>query len=453
MPIQMMDPSFLLRTQQVQLPNPLELAQQQMTLGQLARAAEFDKYRMEKVKREDAAAVGVADALGNIQDWTNDQEVLGVARGLPPEARRPFLEFATNQRKAIAEEQGKRAGIRKDEAAARKSEFDLQEGRGGMFAGEAYNLAQQPELPRAWVASFANRLRGTPFEGSLSPEALNDPEIARRELGAFASRYNPVKEQVTQGMTADRDAWTRTYQQGQLDATAARDAANQRHQGVTEQQGWARINNERTSSGRTATDAAGRRIIDLREKVNNLDEEKNYRAALPILRSIRNAPDTAAGDLDLIYGVGKILDPGSVVREGEMVMVTNAQSPLVRLLGTSRWALGNGRLPPQVRAQMIEMLSGRVDQLSNARNSALAPYRTQIEAEGLPSDQIFTDLSERPAGKSGGQGQGQQRQGGSVQVGQGFDQLPPASSMPGVTMRDPSGARIRSDGTRWVFVR
>ncbi len=43
---------------------------------------------------------------------------------------------------------------------------------------------------------------------------------------------------------------------------------------------------------------------------------------VPILESAKEAVErpTRAADLNLIYALGKIMDPNSVVREGEMVM-------------------------------------------------------------------------------------------------------------------------------------
>ena len=48
--------------------------------------------------------------------------------------------------------------------------------------------------------------------------------------------------------------------------------------------------------------------------------------------------NTAASDLDFVYGIAKIFDPESVVREGEMKLAAGAQSipqQLQRLDGAS----------------------------------------------------------------------------------------------------------------------
>ena len=59
-------------------------------------------------------------------------------------------------------------------------------------------------------------------------------------------------------------------------------------------------------------------------------------------RKIASAPDTAAGDMSLIFGYMKILDPGSTVREGEYASAENTRG-----------------VPDAVRAQYNRSLTGK----------------------------------------------------------------------------------------------
>lgn len=64
-----------------------------------------------------------------------------------------------------------------------------------------------------------------------------------------------------------------------------------------------------------------------------MDSDKNvmaYRAALPMFVGAQDAlkDKGAASDIDLIYAFGKIMDPNSVVREGELALVTKGQGPI-----------------------------------------------------------------------------------------------------------------------------
>lgn len=151
---------------------------------------------------------------------------------------------------------------------------------------------------------------------------------------------------------------------------------------------------------REANEIAGRKRVEdqtssLRKEFNDLSEVKNYKSVIPMLRSVQNAPDTPSGDLDLIYAVGKTLDPGSVVREGELALVIKAGSPVQRFEGAVRnITSGRGRLAPSQRAELINMLRGRVNELKFAHDSALNLYKRDALKRGLPTNQIFMELPE-----------------------------------------------------------
>lgn len=175
--------------------------------------------------------------------------------------------------------------------------------------------------------------------------------------------------------------------------------------------GWAGIGLDREKFGYqqsadkvTTGQKAGDLVSGLRKEFNALQPVQNYRAALPVVESAKNAPDTPAGDLDLIYAVGKALDPNSVVREGELNLVIKSGSPLQRFAGYAQYiGAGKGRLPAAQRAELIAMLDGRVGQLKGAHDMAAAPYIKQAQALGLPMDQIFQEeKSSSKAIRSGG---------------------------------------------------
>jgi hypothetical protein len=140
----------------------------------------------------------------------------------------------------------------------------------------------------------------------------------------------------------------------------------------------------------------------LRKEFQGLDEVKNFKAAVPMVESARRAPDTPAGDLDLIYAVGKALDPNSVVREGELNLVIKSGTPVEQFQGYARMiAQGKGRLPPAQRQKLIAMLENRVGQLEQSYSRTRSAYERQAAAMGLPAEQIFADVAPR-TGASGG---------------------------------------------------
>lgn len=149
----------------------------------------------------------------------------------------------------------------------------------------------------------------------------------------------------------------------------------------------------RESTAAAAGGKANELVATVRKEFNSLDEVKNFKAVVPMLESARKAPDTPAGDLDLIYAVGKVLDPGSVVREGELSLVIKSGTPMEQFNGYVRAiGAGKGRLPPAQRAKLVAMLEGRVGELASGYQRSKALYERQARAAGLPTEQIFAEV-------------------------------------------------------------
>lgn len=129
-----------------------------------------------------------------------------------------------------------------------------------------------------------------------------------------------------------------------------------------------------------------------RKEFNALPEVKNYKETLPILESVKKAPDTPAGDIDLIYAVGKIMDPNSVVREGELNLVIKAGSPAQRFQGWANYVKGGGRLPPAQRAELMDVLNNRVGALQNNYNQAAGEYGRIVAQQGIDPGLVIPQL-------------------------------------------------------------
>lgn len=122
----------------------------------------------------------------------------------------------------------------------------------------------------------------------------------------------------------------------------------------------------------------------LRKEFRGLQSVKDYETSLPLLVSARNAPDNGYGDLQLIYTAGKILDPNSVVREGELTLTIAAGSPLQRILGSTRFtAEQGGRLTPKIREQLLGMLNERVLAYRQAYDRDFNQYGQYAQESGI----------------------------------------------------------------------
>jgi hypothetical protein len=149
--------------------------------------------------------------------------------------------------------------------------------------------------------------------------------------------------------------------------------------------------------GITDTGAAARadkrsfeQVNVLRDDFNKRPEVVTYKQAKPVFDAAKNAPDTPQGDLQLIYAVGKVLDPNSVVREGEMSLVIKSGSPMERLVGTTRYvANGKGKLTPQARQRLLDALEPRVKEYEAAYNRTVTGVSQMARQRGLDPSEII----------------------------------------------------------------
>jgi len=130
----------------------------------------------------------------------------------------------------------------------------------------------------------------------------------------------------------------------------------------------------------------------LRKEARGSLEVSRYAEADPVFRSMVNnaTVDTGAADLDLVYGIGKILDPNSVVREGEMVMV-NKTSPFAEMLqGYINSISGQGKLTPETRSRLLEMARGRVGELRSAYDEVIGGISARAKERGIDPKRVRT---------------------------------------------------------------
>lgn len=132
-------------------------------------------------------------------------------------------------------------------------------------------------------------------------------------------------------------------------------------------------------------DAGFGRTQDIRKEIQGLPSYKNFAQAAPIYDTMVDASsrDNKAADLNLVYGLGKIFDPGSVVREGEMIMVKDTASLPDWFIGTIQSVNGGARLQPETRAAILREARSRIDAYKGMYDNDLGQYRKIAQAYGL----------------------------------------------------------------------
>lgn len=140
---------------------------------------------------------------------------------------------------------------------------------------------------------------------------------------------------------------------------------------------------------------------DLRKEFADLPEVKNFKAAMPSFVAIQSAAgrNNPQADINLIYGLAKLYDPTSVVREGEYATIANSQAIPEWLKGEAQRLGGGGRLTPQTKAQILVEAQGRIGAYEAEYQGAKKTYEGIAQRLGGDPDNVFTPVgaSRRPS--------------------------------------------------------
>jgi len=147
-------------------------------------------------------------------------------------------------------------------------------------------------------------------------------------------------------------------------------------------------------------------ISGIRKEVQGLPSYKNLAQATPIYNAMVETADrdSRASDLNLVYGLGKIMDPTSVVREGEMFMVQGINTlPDKVIEGINSVLTGTSTLSPSTREAILTEAYGRVKGYEDAFSTDSQTYkgladRYKINPEDvLPGFEPLAPYAPKPA--------------------------------------------------------
>lgn len=138
--------------------------------------------------------------------------------------------------------------------------------------------------------------------------------------------------------------------------------------------------------------AGGARTIgQLRREFNGF--VKPYEGLAQAYRKIRGAAQdpSPAGDLSVIFGYMKLLDPTSVVRESEQATAQNARSVPESVRATYNKILTGERLTPEQRADFTRQSGNLIRSQQSALTSQVNRYRAIAEANDIDPEQVVYD--------------------------------------------------------------
>ena len=208
----------------------------------------------------------------------------------------------------------------------------------------------------------------------LTNEAIIKQQEAKFAPEKLLTELNLTKEQIEQAKAARRASDAATKKSG-ADAARAEAEAKQ------------------MSAGIIPVDKRPELETKFRKEYN--DQTKPYQEVKSAYGRVLSSEDSAVGDLSLIFGYMKMLDPGSVVREGEFATAQNAAGVPERITNIYNKVATGQRLSPSQR----ESFKGQAKGLYNSALEGEKTVRTGLEriskGYGLNTENIFYSATEQ----------------------------------------------------------
>lgn len=382
----------------------LQGAQQQNRLAQI----KMDEYergvqnqnRLRTLLAEGADAQGLVKAgfLKEGQDWAKNQAEV-TDKGADTAKKR--LELVTGK---ITQYRDYLSNVNDPQTAAQWLQAQYQDPDVGPIMSKfapidqaVQRIPQEPSAFQQWKQQQA--LGATKFV------EMNKPTITTRNLGGTTDTL------ATEGLTGV----TRTLNSAK-NTQSPDNAAS-----VGAQYAIAAANRDQAQATRDAAriNTGFKNETELRKEFADLPEVKRYKSAYPSYKAIEDAAKTSnpQADINLIYGLAKLYDPESVVREGEYATIANSQAIPERIKSIAQSLIGNGKLTPETKKQILAEARNRIATFENEYGKAKAGYTEIAKARGIDTRGVFTDVGgaapapapAAPAAPAGGNGWGIQK--------------------------------------------
>lgn len=141
------------------------------------------------------------------------------------------------------------------------------------------------------------------------------------------------------------------------------------------------------------------------------DLSKNFRAIQEGADRVKVGADlnNGVGDLSLIFGYMKLLDPGSVVREGEFANAENAQGVPDRIRNVWNKIISGERLNPATRQEFVSAAQALANEQLQRQQRVTDQFQAIATDAGLEPSRIIMDFGANeappppPAGDADGQ--------------------------------------------------
>jgi hypothetical protein len=169
--------------------------------------------------------------------------------------------------------------------------------------------------------------------------------------------------------------------------------------------------NKQLSGQKTAQDIQIDRFktgIDLKKQFDADERVKVYKGVIPKVAGAMSAPDSAQGDISVVYAFAQVMDPASAVRGEEMDMARGSSPIVDQALSLVGMVKEGKRLPPETRRGLIDAIRSRATQYEGAYAEAREEFQGIAQQGGYDPDQVigkhagarFNDIERQFAGQT-----------------------------------------------------
>lgn len=153
----------------------------------------------------------------------------------------------------------------------------------------------------------------------------------------------------------------------------------------------------RTVPGTLEARSRNRQIeSDLRSEFRQLQPVRDFMALTPAIREIEAAATrenpTRINDINLVFAYAKMLDPASVVREGEQIMITRSGGPIEALRGMINGLNGGATIAPETRSSILTEARSRFASARDAFELFANEYRELATDMGVDPNRVVRPL-------------------------------------------------------------
>jgi len=131
---------------------------------------------------------------------------------------------------------------------------------------------------------------------------------------------------------------------------------------------------------------------DLRKEFTNLNQ--TFRDTTSAYKKLRSAEATPAGDISMIFGYMKMLDPASVVREGEFATAQNATGVPGQIANLYNKALEGVRLSDVQRRDFLTQAENIYNTQADTASKYSDTYKGLAERAGVDVSDVVIDFNE-----------------------------------------------------------